>query len=221
MNSKLRILGIAFLTIVTTLSSCKKDGDKFFIPVVNQKYIDGKVTTNQNQIKVELAIMVASDKFKPLAYKVINYHGYKAIAIQYSHHTDMTTDDDDDSYKMEYNFEIVNDFKDEAGNTIKWKKDDSIRIMPINENDVDIFKGLDTYFKERMVYFENETATGFSLNDFNKHWNYHNPFNKVREFKDEYPDIIIEGSKEAEAYQKKYNKKPRIIKGDIVLGIKL
>lgn len=178
---------------------CKKD-DKEKKPVVRVNYITGKIKLIDGKIKAHIKIKVATDKFKVIDHKVINYDIHKGIVLRYENTVDPELEDDDIKATISYDIDIPNDFKDEEGNPVTWSVNDQIRIMAINDDDKSILKKLLPYFYSRMINFEGRSATADELDIFNKGWNNSNPRLQVKSFNTD--------------------KKPRIAKGDIILGIK-
>lgn len=198
---------IIIIIISSLLSSCCKCKDQSQTDdnklVQGPEYITGEVKIIDGKVAFDLEMKVATQEFEPLKFRIFNYHGFKGVAILYANKLHPENEDDDVKETMTYKFDTTNSFKNEENetDTIKWKEGDKIRIMPVNENELDFTEKGDLYFKNRMAYFETDNADASSLLDFNKNWNYNNPLLKVRTYDP--------------------NKKPRIIKGDIVLGIKL
>jgi hypothetical protein len=201
MKTNLKFALCAFVLVLITAGCCdckKSEKDVKNYPL-NGEYISGQIKIDaSDKVTAHIEIMVRDQNFKVYTYKIINYKGYKAIAIQYKHSTDNNQYDDDVNYSMEYDLSVDNTFVDDDNNNIKWKSGDKIRVIPINDEYSNVHENLKDYYRNRMAYFENETANPYLLEAFNTDWNYRNPLNKVKTFME---------------------KKPRLAKGDIILGI--
>lgn len=201
MKTKLKF---ALCALVIALSiagccDCKSSKEEKIYPL-NGEYISGRIVIDAaDKVKAHIEIKVKNQNFKVYSTKIINYNKYKAIAIQYKHDTDGGQYDDDVMYTLAYDLSVNNSFVDDNNNNIKWKTGDKIRIIPINDEHVTVHDTLKDYYRNRMAYFENETANPYELDAFNIDWNYRNPESKVKTFNGE--------------------KKPRLAKGDVILGI--
>jgi hypothetical protein len=199
-NLKLALFALVIGLSITGCNHSKKDKLQPAAAVESVDFITGDIRIADGKIKVHIDARVASDDFKVQGYQIINCMEFKGIAFRYQNtKRPYGLPDDGVDYTMSYEFTIDENSTDQDGDTLKWKAGDSIRIMLINDTKNNVLKKLKPYFYSRMIYFGKENATTEELNTFNIGWNENNNTLQVRNFTP--------------------IKKPRLAKGDIILGI--
>nr|WP_322625970.1 hypothetical protein [uncultured Flavobacterium sp.] len=164
------------------------------------EHLTGEITTDGKNILVDLRLKTKTNDYSCVEYAIVKVMNYYGIIVRYEN-KDMAEDNETISnITSTLKFEIKNgnyptDWADENGV--------SVRIMTINDDGTDM-EYLKPYFDERLAYYKH--TPGISHDDLIKY---------TKDWEDR--------QKPKSAYIQKIQlknrlPKPRIIKGDIVLG---
>lgn len=163
--------------------------------------LTGKITTDGKSLFVDLVLKTKTNDYKCIEYSIIKVMDYFGIIVRYANPSNH--DDNEIGPSSNLKFEIKGtDYHPD------WTpgKEISIRIMPINDNGRSM-KFMEPYFDERLAYFKDSPK--ISEDELLKHkedWDRRK---------------ISQNTYIQNVHQIVPIKRPRIIKGDIVLGIKL
>ncbi|MFY7731147.1 MAG: hypothetical protein ACOVRN_16640 [Flavobacterium sp.] len=136
---------------------------------------------------------------EPIIIKLMDYYG---IILRYTH-PDGLEDTADGSATSELNFTLEDNYPDDWETTANLR----VRVMTINDDGTDMDYMI-PYFYERLAYYKYEEGTSEKeLERYTTEWLKRQ--NKKSDVQNESVNL------------KRKDFKPRIIKGDIVLGIKL
>lgn len=165
------------------------------------EHLTGEITTDGKSLFVNLKLNTRTTDYSCVEYAIIKVLDYYGIVVRYEN--PKHEDDVEDVATSDLNFEIEgNDYPED------WTpgKQLNIRIMPINDDGLSM-KYMESYFDERLAYYKNEPGIPHEdLLRYTKDWE-QRQMNNNRYILNKHFKNPIE--------------KPRIIKGDIVLGIKL
>jgi hypothetical protein len=147
---------------------------------MNRAFFPVAGSTDILKIETKIEKVRATLNFNFKGYRIIEVGVLKGIVIHFSNNIP-----EDPCLVIEGTGRDLNFLFDVDNRSLKWKSNQQIRIMYMNERDTNAFDDILHYFQERLNYYKYEDAGGALIDyeGFSALWNVYNPKNQINETK--------------------------------------